>query len=771
MRTGSGPVRKAILLAFLVGLAAGFQLLPFAQFQSSRVFAHANLARSEPAPNSVLETPPDKVTIWFTEPLEPEFSQISVLDVRGDRVDRADSAVDPADPTALSVTLPSLTSGTYTVAWFNVSTVDGHRVRGSFVFSVGGPIAPVTPPAETSDQPLLQHPLEPVLRWLTLIGALTIAGGLVFELVVIPRALTGVNSDDTLRRLAHRVSSRSMKLQWLAIGLLLAASLGHLVLQTAGVNDISPFATLGPPLISLLAGTDWGQLWLWRIGCWLVLALVLGLILASQIRQRGGAYPSQQALRGLALAVSLGMLLTLSLTSHGAATAEVRSAAVLNDYLHLLAAAIWVGGLFHLASAVPVIGETLTGMSRRRLLTQVVSRFSILAILSTGTLIITGIYSGWAQVTIFQAVATPYGWTLVAKLLLIVPLLILGALNLFWVKPRLARDDRAGRWLRRITFGEVFFAVLVLLAVGLLTSLEPARQVASRQGIGPTSQLAFQDSVEGAEIDLAIEPGRVGLNRFVVSLKDRQGRPITSVTDVTLSLDYQEAELGEAASSARPAGDGTFVVDGQLLSVAGLWQVELSIVRPDAFDARTAFRFTVIPGGAGGSSSIAPTAELGQLLLGIELALLGGLFLVTGIPLGGWNNRSGAVIMGSGLISAMVGMVLLFFALGGAAPPETLRNPFPPDGRSLDAGRQVYSQNCQGCHGIGGGGGGPDAAELDPPPADLAVHVPLHSDGDLFRFIQDGISGTAMPAWRGQLTEEEIWHVVNYIKAFEATQP
>jgi copper transport protein len=538
MKIGPGPIPKAILLAFFVAPAAIFQLLPFSQFQSSRAFAHANLARSEPAPNSVLETSPDKATIWLTEPLEPEFSQISVLDVQGDRVDRADSTVDPTDPTALSVTLPSLTNGTYTVAWFNVSTVDGHRVRASFVFSVGEPIAPVTLPAETLEQPLLQSPLEPVLGWLTLLGALTITGGLVFELVAIPRLLTGVYSDDTMRRLADRISSRSKKLQWLAIGLL-------------------PAASLGPPLISLLAGTDWGQLWLWRIGCWLVLALVPGLFLASQFRQRNGgptSYPSQRALRGLGLAVSLGVLLTLSLTSHGAATAEVRTAAVLNDYLHLLAAAIWVGGLFHLASVVPVIGETLTGLPRRRLLAQVVSRFSVLATLGTGTLIITGIYSGWAQVTIFQAVATPYGRTLVAKLLLIGPLLILGALNLMWVKPRLARDGQAGRWLRRIIFGEVFFAVLVLLAVGLLTSLEPARQVASRQGIGPTSQLTFQDSVEGAEIE-------------------------------------------------------------------------------------------------------------------------------------------------------------------------------------------------------------------------LAVHVPLHPDGDLFHFIQDGISGTAMPAWRDQLTEEEIWHVVNYIKAFEAAQP
>ena len=48
-------------------------------------------------------------------------------------------------------------------------------------------------------------------------------------------------------------------------------------------------------------------------------------------------------------------------------------------------------------------------------------RFSVLAILSVGTLIVTGIYSGWAQVTVLAATNTPYGLTLVSKLALIVP--------------------------------------------------------------------------------------------------------------------------------------------------------------------------------------------------------------------------------------------------------------------------------------------------------------------------------------------------------------
>ncbi len=103
------------------------------------VRAHANVDRAEPAPDSILEEAPDRVVIRFTEPLEPSFSEIRVLDSTGARVDNGDSAVDRTNPLVMSVSLGPLADGTYTVGWKNVSTVDGHRVRGSFVFSVGEP--------------------------------------------------------------------------------------------------------------------------------------------------------------------------------------------------------------------------------------------------------------------------------------------------------------------------------------------------------------------------------------------------------------------------------------------------------------------------------------------------------------------------------------------------------------------------------------------------------------------------------------------------------
>ena len=56
---------------------------------------------------------------------------------------------------------------------------------------------------------------------------------------------------------------------------------------------------------------------------------------------------------------------------------------------------------------------------------------------------------------------------------------------------------------------------------------------------------------------------------------------------------------------------------------------------------------------------------------------------------------------------------------------------------------------------------------LEPPPADLVVHVPLHPEADLFGYIHDGILGTGMAPLGDVLTDDEIWHVINYIRTLE----
>ena len=119
------------------------------------------------------------------------------------------------------------------------------------------------------------------------------------------------------------------------------------------------------------------------------------------------------------------------------------------------------------------------------------------------------------------------------------------------------------------------------------------------------------------------------------------------------------------------------------------------------------------------------------------------------------------------MLPGIAGLAAGAVILVSTGEPETVRNPFPPNPESLEAGRVVYEQMCQTCHGLEGRGDGPGAADLTPPPADLVVHGPLHPEHDLFRFVRDGVPGTAMAPLGDRLSDEEIWHVVNYVKTFE----
>ncbi len=732
--------------AAIVLIVAAFALMP------GRAAAHANLAESEPAANSVLETSPERVVIRFTEPLEAALSEIRVLDSQGERVDLGDSALDSNDATVMSVSVGTLDNGTYTVAWVNVSTVDGHRVRGAFLFSVGEPLS-ASASARIEDQPLLQSPIEPFIRWLVLAAGIALVGVLAFRPLVSTPALAGMESGGIVG-LRSALSRNTMTLAWVALAVFLSMSALRLVIQASVVYDTSPTDALAGPAWTLLSETEWGRLWAMRVG----FAIAAGGVLFAM---RGRV--ENTALILLAIALGAGALLAISRSSHAAALVDIGGVSMLNDFVHTIAVAVWVGGLFSLALDVPTAIRLLDERERRAALSAFIPRFSVVAGLCVAVLALTGIYSAWTQVTIPEALDTPYGRTLIVKVGLVGAVLAVGAVNLVWVRPRLSSDGRAAHWLRRLVAVEVVIAIVILLSVGFLTSLEPARQAASRLGIGVEDSLTFSDTAEGADMTLEVMPGQVGLNTIRIKLRDGFGGPITNVTDARVRLSYLDDDLGETAVSAAQTGEGEFTLADQVIGIAGAWEVALVVQRPDAFDARTAFRFETA---AGGASAIAPSRETAYILLGGIFGVLGLMFLVSALLFGGFQTRAGAAAMGLGVLGVIGAAALLAGALGSEEGiPE--RNPIPATSESIAAGLALYDAYCQTCHGSGGLGDGPASAGLNPPVANLVVHVPLHPDRALFGFIHDGIEGTAMTALGETLSEDEIWHIVNYIRTLE----
>ena len=96
---------------------------------------------------------------------------------------------------------------------------------------------------------------------------------------------------------------------------------------------------------------------------------------------------------------------------------------------------------------------------------------------------------------------------------------------------------------------------------------------------------------------------------------------------------------------------------------------------------------------------------------------------------------------------------------------SAMTSPIGATDATIAAGRATYRERCLPCHGERGRGEGPLAAALDPRPADLVLHVPQHTDGELFYFISRGSPGSAMHAWRDVLGETQRWELVAYLRA------
>ena len=186
---------------------------------------------------------------------------------------------------------------------------------------------------------------------------------------------------------------------------------------------------------------------------------------------------------------------------------------------------------------------------------------------------------------------------------------------------------------------------------------------------------------------------------MTVTLTDRLGTRITNASGVDVRLTYLDADLGEGLLSSERSGEGEYLATKVPINIAGPYQLEVAVRRPDTFDARTAFRFEVASGGGVSSSTIYPSADTGRLLFGIELAVLGFMLLAVGIPLGGWYSRRGLAVMTPGLAVFMIGAGIVFTAQFGDTGTSGDRSPFPPNPESLTIGSRVYTETCASCHG------------------------------------------------------------------------
>lgn len=541
--------------------------------------AHAALKSTDPEDGTVLRSAPRSITLTFTESVGLLDDSFRVLDPDNRRVDIGEAQHAKGRSDTASVTLPAkLAKGTYVVAW-RVVSADSHPVGGAFTFSVGKASATVA----TVDTGPVENPatasLYNIARYLAYLAVALLIGTAAFV------ALCRPTDRGPLRK--------PLVVGWWT---LLGTTLALLALRAPYETGRGPAAALDAAAFTrTLTG---------RPGLALLARLALLLIAAAfavRLRKRD-AWPRPLLAAGGALGVALA--LTWAASEHASAGIQV-PLAMASAVLHLLAMAVWLGGLTAL----------LILLHRTEPPSAVVARFSRLAFASVTVLVVTGVYQSWRGLGSWSALTgTTYGRLLLVKVAAVVLLLTAAGLSRRWTArlvtadaetavrervpepvggpPVAAADEPAvpaaggtsRRDLRRSVLAEVAVGVVVLVITTVLSSTLPGRAAAEAAQAPATAgglpaasvtTIPFEVGAARGKVQITLDPGRVGDNTVQAVVFGPDGGIVT-VPELRLSFTLPAQKIGPLDAKLKDQG-GYWGTDSVTLPIAGTWTMKATV--------------------------------------------------------------------------------------------------------------------------------------------------------------------------------------------------
>jgi copper transport protein len=552
-------------VALAVAAAAAAVLVPSA-------FAHSVLLGTEPENDVVVQEAPTRVELRFNEPVEMSLGGIRVFDSEGNRVDADEVSPNGAPRVGVDIE-GELERGTYTVAWRAISA-DSDPISGAFVFHVqergvqpgGISVESLTGTSTAVDVFFTGG------RFFDLALLLLSLGGAVVLVIALPTAPWHV------RRRLYGV------LAGLATALALVALL-NIFFQGAAAGGIGILDAFRWNVFTTVLETRFGEMMLVQAALAVTLALTAMALRHSESRDR-------RALTALTLVLGAGMALTPSFSGHASTAGTL---AIVSDIAHVIAAALWTGGLGFL-----VVALVLARDDRWPLATRAVPRFSNLAVVSVATLLIAGVINGYLQVRTWSALwETEYGVLLLAKIALVVPLLGLGAYNNRYAVPRLKAGIASVLERRRfLTAAGVELAIMiaVVAVTAVLINAEPARTEAMMEGMamedgamedGAMDAEAFESDVDLGEMmaHVVVDPAVPGENSIHLTFEQMDAEELTEVS-VAASLPSEEIGPLDFAAEPVQGQPGEYVVEGASLSLPGEWELRIEALMGE-FDLLT----------------------------------------------------------------------------------------------------------------------------------------------------------------------------------------
>jgi copper resistance protein D len=387
------------------------------------------------------------------------------------------------------------------------------------------------------------------------------AGVVIFDVAVAMPAFTAAAG--VIDRDIERLRSRWAWLVWVSLAVAAASGVIWLVLLAADIYA-APIAQIWRDggMWTVASETRFGQMLLARLAA-------AGLLAASlPMRRRSADWRLWSA---GAIVLAIAVMIGPAWTGHAGATPGIAGEFPLAaDALHLLAAGAWLGGLPPLAMLLARAWRqkeprwaTVTAIA--------VQRFSLLGVISVGTLLASGVANSWYEVgTLNNLFVTSYGQLVLIKIAIFAAMIALASVNRFYLTPRLATASTV-RWLYRTSLAETGLGFAAVAVVGFLGAMAPASHTHHNAAIPEGAAFVHIHSNAGMA-DVTIVPGRVGTARATIRLWNDDFKPLAAER-LTFTLTPPGGQ--PITWPAVQAQDGSWQVDVIALSQPGNWKAAI----------------------------------------------------------------------------------------------------------------------------------------------------------------------------------------------------
>jgi copper transport protein len=562
-------------------------------------YAHAFVTKSDPAEGQSLATQPSKVDVYFNDPIDIRYSQLKVFNSSGKEIQQKDLHYINNDQSTLSVSLPpGIKDGIYTITTKVLDQTDGHVTKDLRVFAIGQSVPQSLPiPSTASNYEEISVP-EAIARFPALIGQVMVVG-VSFATLWLWGPISRISwLGNALAETRIKIDRSMMKL----------AVIGSIILVSSG------FVMIAVQAFSIDAGildainTKFGSIWVIRM---IVSSALLALSFTTyyKIKKSNTICPKSHVL-GL-FGIGLVVLTTTSLISHGAATGKTLPLIV--DFIHNVAASLWIGGIIYIAFVLmPKLRQLTSDVVSASAISIIIPRFTIIAITILGFIVITGpllLYT--LESNLALTLASTYGKILIVKLSLAAVLIAIGgyheiatrrraitAVSILTteknkvipdidVKPLLSTFSRNIR-IEAIIGIALIASIAILVDSGLPASeFQSQLQTIQEQNVfalaisdNTVSENGLTDTkfVEnGSRIILTVNPFSTGNNNFKISFLDSNKNPI-DMKSAQLRLTQVDQGIGPNTIDAQQVSTGVFSAN-TAFGFSGHWSLRVEGVQ------------------------------------------------------------------------------------------------------------------------------------------------------------------------------------------------